>query len=98
LFNTNNEIHEYKTRVYNDLHLPAVNLTKYEKGAYVTGIKVFNNLPQSIKILVNEEKSSKSTLKRFLYHHSFYSMPEYYQHTENYVVYLDYSVVQYIRN
>jgi hypothetical protein len=58
--------------------MPAVKLTKREKGAYITGIKVFNHLPQSIKKLVNEEKSFKSTLKGFLHHRSFYSMNEYY--------------------
>jgi hypothetical protein len=77
-FFTNGEIHEYKTRVYKDIHMPTVNLTKYKKGLYITHIKVFNCLPQSIKMLVNEEKSVKSALKRFLYHHSFYSMNEYY--------------------
>jgi hypothetical protein len=74
LFIINDEIHEHKTRVYKDIHMHAVKLTKYEKGAYITGIKVFNHLPQSIKMLVNEDKSFKSTLKSFLHHHSFYSM------------------------
>jgi hypothetical protein len=58
--------------------MPAVKLTKYEKGAYITGIKVFNHLPQLIEMLVNEEK-----IKRFLHSHSFYSMNEYYQHTKS---------------
>jgi hypothetical protein len=83
LFFANGEIHEYRTRVYKDIHMPAVNLTKYKKGPYITGIKVFNCLPQSIKMLVNEEKSFKSALKRFLYHHSFYSINEYYQHAKS---------------
>jgi hypothetical protein len=39
-FVTNNKIHEHKTRFNNNLHLPNVNLTKYEKGAYIEGIKV----------------------------------------------------------
>jgi hypothetical protein len=46
---------------------------------YIAGIRVFNQLPQSIKILVDNKKSFKVSLKRFLYHHSFYSMQEYYQ-------------------
>jgi hypothetical protein len=68
---------------HSHLHLPMVNLTKYEKGAYIAGIKVFNHILQSIKILVDNEKSFKVSLKRFLYHYSFYSMQEYYQHMEN---------------
>jgi hypothetical protein len=83
LFIINDEIHEHKTRVYKDIHMPAVKLTKYEKGAYITSIKVLNLPPQSIKMLVTEEKSFKSTLKSFLHHHSFYSMKEYYQHAKS---------------
>jgi hypothetical protein len=41
-----------KLRVYKDIHTPDVKLTKYAKGAYVSGIKVFNHLPQSIKMLM----------------------------------------------
>jgi hypothetical protein len=48
LFNSNNEIHSYKTRAHCNLHLSAVNLTKYSKGAYISGIKAFNHLPQSV--------------------------------------------------
>jgi hypothetical protein len=40
IFVTNNKIHENKTTFNNNL--PTVNLTKYEKGAYIAGIKVFN--------------------------------------------------------
>ena len=73
LFNTNNEIHKYRTRYNNNLHLPIVNLSKFNKGAYISGV-----IPQYIKALANDQKCFKSTLKRFLYHHSFYSMDEYY--------------------
>jgi hypothetical protein len=41
LFMTNNELHEYKTRIHNNLHLPVVNLVKFDNGAYITSIKVF---------------------------------------------------------
>jgi hypothetical protein len=62
-------IHRYKTRALNNLYLPAVNLTKYSKGAYISGIKVFNHLPQAIKMLSTDVTSFKFALKRFLYHH-----------------------------
>jgi hypothetical protein len=45
LFTINDEINEHKTRVYKDIYMPAMKLTKYEKGAYIAGIKVFNHLP-----------------------------------------------------
>jgi hypothetical protein len=83
LLNTNNEIHKYKTRSLNNLHLPAVNLTKCNKGAYISGINVFNHIPQAIKMLVTYERSFKYALKRFLYHQPFYFMNEYYQFNED---------------
>jgi len=52
-------------------------------GAYISGIKVFNHLPQYIKVLTNDHKYFKSTLKKFIYHYSFYSMNEYYEHKKD---------------
>jgi hypothetical protein len=82
LFDTNNEIHKYKTRNNNSLHLPVANLSKFNKGAYISDIKVFNQFPQYIKDLIGNQTNFKSTLKRFLYHHSFYSVNEYYKYKE----------------
>ena len=79
LCDTNNEIHKYKTGNNNNLHRPIANLSKLNNGAYISGIKDFNHLPQYIKALTNDHKYFKSTLKRFLYHHSFYSVREYYE-------------------
>jgi hypothetical protein len=50
------------------------------KGAYVAGVKAFNHLPQALKILASDLVNFKAALKKFLFHHSFYSMKEYYQH------------------
>jgi hypothetical protein len=81
LFDANNEIHKYKTRNNYNLHLPLASLSKFNKGAYISGIKVFNHLPQYIEDLINNQTHFKSNLKkRFLYHHSFYSMNEYYNY------------------
>ena len=65
LFETNKEIHKYKTRNNNDLRRPITNLSKFTKCVYVSGIKVFNHFPQYIKVLTNDHKYFKSTLKRF---------------------------------
>jgi hypothetical protein len=46
LFNLNNDIHKYNTRLHSNLHVRIVNITKFHKGAYISGIKVFNHLPQ----------------------------------------------------
>jgi len=82
LFDANNEIHKYKTRNNYNLNRPIVNLSKSNKGAYISGIKVFNHLPQYVKALTNDHKYFEFTLKRFLYH-SLYSMNEYYEHKED---------------
>jgi hypothetical protein len=65
------------SQIYN-YHLPSSNLSLYQKGVYFTGIKVFNNLPQSIKILSNDTKQFKSALKNYLHAHSFYFIDEYF--------------------
>jgi hypothetical protein len=74
IFNFNKEVHTYKTRALKNLHLPTINVAKYSKGAYIAGIKVFSHLPLSIKVPATDITSFKTALKRFLYHHSFYSM------------------------
>jgi hypothetical protein len=65
------------TRQKYNFHLPSSNLSLYQKGVYFTGIKVNNNLPQSIKNLSNDTKQFKSELKNYLHAHSFYSIDEY---------------------
>jgi hypothetical protein len=79
IFNCNKEIHTYKTRALKNLHFPAINVIKYRKGSYIAGIKVFNYLPLSIKVLATDKTSFKTALKRFLYQRSFYSMNQYQQ-------------------
>jgi len=56
---------------------------RFNKGVYTSGIKVFNHLPHHLKALTNDLKCFKSTLKRFLCHHSFYSLNEYYTYKED---------------
>jgi hypothetical protein len=66
LFSTNYQIHSVHTRFKTNLHLPIANLTKFQKGVYYSGIKIFNNLPHNIKDLTNETKLFRNALKRFL--------------------------------
>jgi hypothetical protein len=49
LFSTNIEIHNIDTRQRNNLYIPQANLTRYQKGAYYSGIKIFNSLPMETK-------------------------------------------------
>jgi hypothetical protein len=49
LFLANNENHNLDTRQRNILYLSQATLTIYQKGAYYSGIKIFDNLPLEIK-------------------------------------------------
>ena len=59
------------TRQRNNLYLPQANLTVYQKGAYYSGIKIFNNLLLEIKNAAGNQKKFKIALKKFLYTYSF---------------------------
>jgi len=61
----NLEVHNHNTRSVNNCHLPITTLTKYQKGAYYTGIKTFNYLPTHIKNVVNEIQVFKKTHRDF---------------------------------
>ena len=74
---------KYNTRQNTNIHLPTVNLTKYQKGPYIARGRAFNHLPSELKNLVNDLKVFKFALKQFLYHHSFYSIEEYYNRDVN---------------
>jgi hypothetical protein len=50
-FKSNFEVHSINTHPRSDLFPPATTLSKYHKGVYYSGIKIFNHLPQSIKHL-----------------------------------------------
>jgi hypothetical protein len=76
LYTPNSEIHKYRTRYNNDLHLSNVNLVKYTAGPYFSAKKIYNHLPEYIKSLSSDQKRFKYTLKRFLCQHSFYSIQE----------------------
>ena len=78
LFTKNVALHNHDTRSANSFHRPISNLTKYQKGAYYAGIKIFLHFPTHIKNVANEIQVFKKTLKRFLLDNSFYSVDEYF--------------------
>jgi hypothetical protein len=51
--------------------MPNTNITKYQKGVYYTGIKLFNNVTYTIKSLNHDIKVFKSALKDYLLTHSY---------------------------
>jgi hypothetical protein len=76
-FQTNSDIHNISTRYWYNLHVPNTNLSKYQKRFYYSGIKLFNNLPPTIKSLNHNIKKFKPALKEYLISHSFYSIEEF---------------------
>ena len=67
LFTHNLEVHNHDTRSANNFHLPIIILTKYQNGAHLAGIKIFNHLPTHINYVANETQVFKSALKRFFF-------------------------------
>jgi len=76
-FSSNIENHNIDTRRRNNLYLPQANLTIYQKRAYYSGIKIFNNLHLEIKNVAGNLKKFKIALKQFLYTYLFYTLEEY---------------------
>jgi hypothetical protein len=65
----NTNVHDLNTRHKYD-HMPNANLTKYQGLVYYTGIKLFNNLPPTIKSLNHDTKVFKLVIKDYLLTHS----------------------------
>jgi hypothetical protein len=70
-------VHEFSTRNKLKLHKPIVNLTRCQKGAYYTSIKVFNKLPKFIADLVLDKKHFIPSLEKYLIKKSFCSVEEF---------------------
>jgi hypothetical protein len=78
IFTPNSDIHTKNTRKKSNLFPPESRLTKYQKGVYFAGIKIFNHLPQKIKKLSDKPNTFKREQKKFLLLGSFYSIEEFY--------------------
>jgi hypothetical protein len=70
-FEVNSEIYNINTRTKLDLHHPSTHLAVFQKGIYYAGIKVFNNLLDTIKEQSHNTKQFKLKLKNFLHSNSF---------------------------
>jgi len=79
-FQINSEIHSINTRSNSDFYQLLSHLTIYSKGNFCRGIKVHNSLPPEIKYLSHNIKKFKSSLRGFLYSHSFYTLEEYFNY------------------
>ena len=61
-FLTNSSVHSINTRNKHHQYRPIANLSCFQKGASSSGIRIFNNLPQSITRLSNEKPRFKVAL------------------------------------
>ena len=59
------EIHHIDIRQHAYFHQPSINLTKYQKGMYCLGVKVFNMLLFYIKMESDNPKKFKLILQTF---------------------------------
>jgi hypothetical protein len=80
LFIRNIKVHNIGTRQNINLFPPSISLTKVQKGAYYSGIKIYNHLPMELIQLSNDQKTFGLALKTFLFANSFYSMNEYFNY------------------
>jgi hypothetical protein len=79
LFITNTEVHDISTRQNVKLFPSSTSFMKVQKGAYYSGIKMYNSLPKELKQLSNDQKSFEPALKRFLHANSFYKLSKYFK-------------------
>jgi len=56
LFITNKEIHNINTRPNHKFHIRSFNLTKFQKGVYYSGIKLFSHPLSHVRHLYYDTK------------------------------------------
>jgi hypothetical protein len=66
-FIVSSDIYHINTRQHNNFHQHSMDLTKYQKGGYYLGVKVFIMLPSYIKIESDNPKKFKLILHKCLY-------------------------------
>jgi len=75
----NSEIYHIDSRQHANFYQLSVNWTKYQKGVYYLGVKVFNMLPSYVKTESDNSMEFKFVLQKFLYENSSYSLGEYFE-------------------
>jgi hypothetical protein len=70
------DIHGLNTRNREQLYLPNLNLSVFQKGTRLTAIKLFNRLPKTIQSLKKDKISFRNKLILYLMNNSFYTVSE----------------------
>jgi len=68
-------------------------LINFQRSTFYAGIKTFNSLPPSLKILKNDKTKFKTALRKYLNTHSFYSVDELFMCTND----LEYHPVKFLQ-
>jgi hypothetical protein len=83
IFQTNLCVHSINTRNKHHLHKPNAKLSCFQKGAFYASVRIFNSLPYSLSILMNDRAKLKAALKKYLHTHSFYSVDVFFMCKDN---------------
>jgi hypothetical protein len=67
MYNLNSDIYNINTMQKFNFHQYSTNLALYQTGVYSFGIKVFSNLPQTLKMEIDNNKQFKIALKQYLH-------------------------------
>ena len=62
-----------------DICMSQVNLAKYGNWVIHMAVRIYNALPNKIKVTSNDINKFKNNLKEFLYLNSFYTLDEYFK-------------------
>jgi hypothetical protein len=54
-------------------------LAKYGKGVYHMAVRIYNGLPNKLKIILNNSNKFKASLKEFLHLNSYYTLDEFFK-------------------
>lgn len=64
-----------------------VNLAIYGNGVYHMVVRIYNALPNSLKLISKDIKKFKDKLKEFLYFNSFYTLDEFFMRCFMVIIY-----------
>jgi hypothetical protein len=76
-FETNSALHSVNSRNKYHLHRGIASLPRFQKKTHYNGIKISNNLPSSLKSLINGKTQFEVSLERFLNAYPLYFLDEF---------------------
>ena len=64
-------MHNVNTRSNLKFRIPSSEMTKFQREAHYSGIKLYNHLPSHIRSLSDDTKLFRTIFKKFIYSSSF---------------------------